>query len=128
MEPWLFVVQKVRAGNINVVMRANRNCENEYQRTRSLTNTCTARKRRLGILERAFKNPIPCLMIPSAPSQCILPILHSHKSLCCFRGLCRRFNKLSSKNCVPETAGHAETQLVIFPVVVEVVFLKLAVV
>ena len=72
VEPWLFVVQKVRAGNINVLMRTNRKCENEYQRnTRSLANTCTARNRQLGILERAFKIPIPCLMIPSAPSQCI---------------------------------------------------------
>ena len=67
VEPWLFVVQKVRAGNINVLMQANRDCEDEYQRTRSLANTCTSRKRQLGILERAFKIPIPCLIIPRRP-------------------------------------------------------------
>ena len=80
MEPWLFVVQEVRAGNINVLMRANRTCETEYQRTRSLTNTCTSRKRQLGILERAFKIPIPCVMIPRRPrnalcqSQSYIPV------------------------------------------------------
>lgn len=67
MESWLFVVQKVRAGNINVLMRAKRDCETRYQRTRSLANTCTSRKRQLGILERAINIPIPCSMIPRRP-------------------------------------------------------------
>ncbi len=63
-----------------------------------------------------------------APSQCILPILHSDEGLCCFRGLGRLPNKLSTENGIPETAGHAETQLEIFIMMLEVVLLEPAVI